>query len=343
MICPNCQKEIPDTARACGYCGHWLGGEKPTPPTLEPGPATRRNLPWLWIGLGVGVITVIGVITFLFAGSSGRVGTETTIATAVAATETARAVAVLPGETPVPPTNTPAPEPTNTSTLEPTNSPQPSTPTPIPPATIDTDPLVYDNFNNPANDGSYDKGRWDVYNPLNICKKVGQSEGALVFSMTTSKIEEGCFLNGPGEILGNRLDLFEAKMKVLDLKGEGLLTQLVLGTDSKGFSGGGWVSCGLSAYPGGGHAYFSINKQEGQIEEFHKEYPTQTNNWHTLRFAIDPNNMTFSCFVDDTLVGSRIPVDAEKIKTALVYRYIQLYLNSNSSATAFIDDVLVVP
>jgi hypothetical protein len=34
MVCPNCKRDVPDTARACGYCGHWLA-EDEAGPTVE--------------------------------------------------------------------------------------------------------------------------------------------------------------------------------------------------------------------------------------------------------------------------------------------------------------------
>lgn len=345
MICPNCQKEIPDAARACGYCGHWLAGEQKLPDKVSQEEAVKKAVPWLWIGLGVVALILVGGTAYMLGGGGGNVNTEATVAAALTASKQEEGSAVQstktlperskPETTPQPAANTPVPVLTNTP--KPTNTPRP---TPTPTATIDADPAVYDNFNNSANEGSYNKGRWDVYNPLGTCK-VAQSEGILTVSAITSQIEEGCILNGPRDILGNRLNLFEAKMKTSDSKGDVAITQLVLTSD--GFSGGGWASCGLWAYPGGINAFFSITKQGGQTEEFHKENSTQSSSWHTMRYEIDPNDMTFSCFVDDKLVGSTIPADAEKLKAAVISRYIQIYLSSNSSVTALIDDVRVVP
>ena len=100
MICPNCQREVPDTAKACGYCGQWLVDEvdEPTVKLEEEsttvGPAeTRGGPPWLWIGIGVGVLALVlvGLLAFLAGRGGGTVDTEATVAAAVAATQQAGA------------------------------------------------------------------------------------------------------------------------------------------------------------------------------------------------------------------------------------------------------------
>ncbi len=35
MQCPNCQREVPDTAKVCGYCGTRLQSAAPTFETLQ--------------------------------------------------------------------------------------------------------------------------------------------------------------------------------------------------------------------------------------------------------------------------------------------------------------------
>lgn len=150
MICPNCQKEVPDTARACGYCGYWLAGEKFAPSHPEVDSAvlvseTGPNPPWIWIGLGaMVVVTIVGLIIFMIgqghqptrlptASSGATVDVEATIAAAIAATEQAKAnltkLTKASTETSKPaPTDTPTQKPTNTPTF--TSTPQPLTATP---------------------------------------------------------------------------------------------------------------------------------------------------------------------------------------------------------------------
>lgn len=80
MICPECQREIPDTAKACG---HWVAGE----PRPVPAPVTETTLPslksdrqphntrpsWFWVGIGgVTLLIVIGGLIAVVAFLLGR-------------------------------------------------------------------------------------------------------------------------------------------------------------------------------------------------------------------------------------------------------------------------------
>ncbi len=237
-------------------------------------------------------------------------------------------------QTPEPPADTPE----STHTPKPNNIPRP---TPTPTATIDADPTVYDNFNNPANDGNFNKTRWEFFNPEGICS-VAQRKGAMTFSMNSSNTDGGCFLFGPKDISGDRLQLFEAKMQISTFKEGYVNTKLTMA--SNGFSGGGWIQCGIQAQQAFNAyiiAYISVTKQE--TTEFERTYPIEYNRWYTIRSEVDPNSMTFSCFVDNNLIGTVTPEDAPKLKTSFFKRYIQTFISPNSSATTFVDDVRVEP
>jgi hypothetical protein len=113
MICPNCKRDVPDTAKACGYCGHWLAADE-TGPTVEVHeeaeatvalPEEKGRPPWLWIGVGLAVVALVvavGALAFL----AGREGEDTAAGGSTQAEE------------------------------------------------------MYDDFNDPAFDGDYDKSRW---------------------------------------------------------------------------------------------------------------------------------------------------------------------------------------
>ncbi len=128
MICPNCQKNIPDTAKACGYCGAWLD-EKAVPPPIAREAVQPAGLPWLWLGLGAVVLVVVVTLltsTIILSAQNREKQSETeaTLA-AVAATATDQArTALAPTATNPPPSATPV-------VVQPTpTSPPPSTPEP---------------------------------------------------------------------------------------------------------------------------------------------------------------------------------------------------------------------
>jgi hypothetical protein len=98
MICPQCQKEVPDDVKACGYCGYWLADspEHSEEKRVDP-PPQSKNLPWLWPVLGTVVVAAIVGAVVMLAGSgsdpdsqgenapaAATVNVEGTVAAAVA-------------------------------------------------------------------------------------------------------------------------------------------------------------------------------------------------------------------------------------------------------------------
>jgi DNA-directed RNA polymerase subunit RPC12/RpoP len=67
MKCTNCGREVPDTAKVCGYCGHRLKevspASAPTPVSVSPPPSTvkAKTPAWLW-GLIVVLVLLGGAI-----------------------------------------------------------------------------------------------------------------------------------------------------------------------------------------------------------------------------------------------------------------------------------------
>jgi len=139
MICPNCNREVPDIAKACGYCGHWLAADD-VGPTIEVAdesgatvalPEEKGRSPWLWIGVGLVVVILIAAIAALVLLLGGGGQAETPSQAAATATPTAGADA--------------AP-----ATLAPVAA-APEAPAAIP---------LYDDFDDPALDGRYNQTQW---------------------------------------------------------------------------------------------------------------------------------------------------------------------------------------
>lgn len=125
MNCPNCDKEIPNTANVCGYCGTRL--RQPAPPSapiapayippVPPAPVSRkRTIPvWAWI---VGIFLCLGITLVLIwavffsnininLGSSSPPSQAPTLAVQPAPPNTA--IPSIPTASPVPPSKTSAP------------------------------------------------------------------------------------------------------------------------------------------------------------------------------------------------------------------------------------------
>ena len=137
MICTNCHQEVPDTANACGYCGHHLKStvplaSTPTEPPLSPKPAAQRvavqpasplkGMPtWVWMLGGGGMVAILIFVFALIFGKSLFVPSP--LPTDVVHTTTPPAPTELQPESFIP---------TNTSAITlPPNTPEPTSAPPI--------------------------------------------------------------------------------------------------------------------------------------------------------------------------------------------------------------------
>jgi len=228
--------------------------------------------------------------------------------------------------------------PTATPTAAPTRTPLP---TPTPTATIDADPTVYDNFNNPVDEGSYNKGLWRPWGwwgqEGQVAYQVAQQNGVLI---VTQEGEEP----GPCIRLGARkYDSFTLNAPTF------LEASLMLGPDKfagdvrlqlhADLPGGKWWHsvCNIHGY-GGANCYDGPSpKEEGHWYDVGSK-PVDLGTWHTFRIEVDPATMTFTYYVDSQMGGSNVPVDAEKLKKAIFQPVIGV---CGSEVTGYIDDVRI--
>jgi len=248
----------------------------------------------------------------------------------------------LPTATPTP-TETPEPADTPVPTATPTATPtHTSLPTPTPTATIDADPTVYDNFNNPADEGSYNKDLWEPWGwwgqDGQVAYQVAQQNGVLI--VTQEGEEPGpCIRLGARKYNDVRLNtptFFEAELMVSPDKFAGDV-RLQLHADLPG--GKWWLSCGSI------HGYYGALCNDGlsrPIEEGHwydvGSRPVDLGTWHTFRIEVDPATMTFTYYIDGQMAGSHVPVDAEELKKGIFDLVIGV---CGGEVTGYIDDVRI--
>lgn len=250
-----------------------------------------------------------------------RIETPTPVSTLVAA---------APTETPVLPTATPSVSPNTpqSSPPTPTNTPPP---TPTPTATIDADPMVYDNFNNPANNGSYDKSRWTLRDLNPVCD-VAQRDGAMVFKNTPPLESVECTLYIPEQVAATNLKVLEFRAKISpDFTGDSETVNI--GIDN----GTWWSQCSLRADSNGVIA--ALVNSEGE----NRDYDAAYDRWYLLRYEIDPDSFRQSCFVDNQLIKSFIPKNAAELKNKKFNLWVHTWIRPNSSATILVDDVRITP
>ncbi len=321
MICPNCHREVPDTAKACGYCGHWLApvngkestiempGDKPTveapgdePTVLADKP--KSSPPWLWIGPGVAVLVVVvavaaGAIT-LFAG----VDTKATVATAIAATEQAKAGAVQPAEEPTkspPPTRTPRPTPPPLASLS--SVPEPDIP-------------IYDDFEDGVISKSWYDPKWSATEGRQVTYEVDESEGVLHFDVVndTNIDRWGHFVTARGQ----KLQEIYMSITIEEITGNGGLGLVV-------HSSNAWYV--VDVWPDG--ISLSSNKQPWKTVQNTTCCPTT----HLLGARVDGTEIHF--YIDDNLVAS-LP-ESENLENSGVF----IFGDQKSKMNGYVDNVWI--
>jgi hypothetical protein len=215
---------------------------------------------------------------------------------------------------------------------------QPPTPTP----TMDADPSVYDNFDNPANEGSYDEGRWILAAKDN---QVAQRDGVMTFSQHRDP-RAGAELTARAyhQIVLDQPIFFEADVMLsqeayvgnvhLDLRtklGPRLYwyAQCVIDyVEEKA-----WGNC-FNEYVRDGRSDTTYGSESVRVA---------LGSWHTLRMEADPSTMTFRYYLDGQLLGSHTPSEADRLKTALFNLSIGTYAPRPDPLIGHLDNVRIGP
>jgi len=197
--------------------------------------------------------------------------------------------------------------------------PAPS-PTPIPEPTRTPSPQIvlntYDDFNNPAKDGSFDRQKWKLTGS-SPSPAVEQRNGILTLA------DEGDHF-GDISLVARSYDGFVLKSPMF------LEANLAMATDSAygsvnihlsaiGLKEGIWFGgCTIERYS----SQFRGNCSDivwPQREGHSYETPLQSfkpGSWHTVRIEVEPATMTISYSIDGVVVGSHVPADADALRKA---------------------------
>jgi hypothetical protein len=109
---------------------------------------------------------------------------------------------------------------------------------------------------------------------------------------------------------------------------EGWLAQcLIIPTETVGW---GQIYCWDSPWPmQPGHSFFST------------VYYVELGTWHSTRIEFDPNTTTFTYIIDERVMGSHVPVDAERIGEADFTLSISVWSATDEQVAGYFDDVRV--
>lgn len=295
---------------------------------------------------------LVGIITVILGGMlTGYIQLRQT-QIPIEATQTAEAKQTLLAETTSVPTlitdtvtpqevtDTPMPTPMNTAT--PTKTPRPtSTPT----ATIDADPTVYDNFNNPVFDGSLHPGLWKVW--ASPPSYIEQQDGVAVLTLSPGKE------NYTATLSPTRFENFKLG------QGKFMEAKLLLSSET-GIEGNGDIDLGLTSSISDeedltfacaignapsidiGCIIYVWDKVNSRNQE---EYDTifiktDFDVWHTVRIEVD-SEVNTAFYIDGQPVGSYKTKFAEKVKSNNFWIGLWVYSEMQDGTKGYIDDVRI--
>jgi hypothetical protein len=211
-----------------------------------------------------------------------------------------------------------------------------NTPEAIPSSTltVETVTSLYDDFNDTAFDGSYDKKKWILDTASG---NVFQHNGTLEFQLDTS-IGDTISLAATKyhEATLEYPTFFEAKLMVPQAQSGHLFMLMTL------YPSGAYTDCLAGGSLGGaafGCGYTDkisppITDYERLIDDYGK--------WHTARIEIEPSTMTITYYIDGEEVRSLVPPNAEKLKSEKITFGIGFFSDvASPSYIGYVDDVRI--
>jgi hypothetical protein len=202
---------------------------------------------------------------------------------------------------------------------------------------MDADPTVYDNFNNPAYDGSYRDDLW-VFSTDDPEASATQGDGVLKLSVSAGEAVRLTLRHYNGFILETPI-FFEARFRLGPARGPyhyllGFRDQL-----STVFS----ADCSILVDPEQPNLHCKWNEPNALVATEPMDVARRT--WYTLRIEVDPSTMEFTYFVDGQQVLAEVPASADRLMTSQFELDFAIWNYSESSETAivYLDDVRVGP
>lgn len=209
------------------------------------------------------------------------------------------------------------------------------------------DPL-YDNFEDPAFNGSLNPDRWDIIQYPLPCN-ANQSDGVLAITNDpTINSEPGCEIvpTAPRDVPGDRLELLQADLNLTDLDGPYAGSTLRIDTpspdaDNETF----FVDCGLYYGEGETFAIFNVTNTALSTEPIINEgRPVDPDLWYTFALVIDPTNMVFTCLLDGEPIGEYVTGGlGPALRDQSWQRRIVNWRGPETTATTLIDNVYLIP
>jgi hypothetical protein len=337
--------------------------------------AWRQRLPWLGVATVLLLVFIASAIFLIDWGSNGATpspappedaaalavaaedaatqtppptvdmdATNAALTEGVFATLTAAAPPATPTPTPAPPVSAgngtgdtvAPPTPASTATLRPTSTP-PLIATAAPAPAVAVNPILYDDFNNPAHDGSYNQSLWAASNP--DAGDTRQEDGVL-------KVVFGGLPNNETGLTAREYDnfkltgptFFETRLMSDDVKGN-YHVWLVLESDleTQDFS-----DCIYRGDIVGPEIHCNLSFAQDPVY-ISPKVPTEFGAWHTVRIEVAPEPMTFTYYVDGQMIGDYNAPNADALRDANFRLKVGVWGPGEETFTGYIDDVRIGP
>jgi hypothetical protein len=212
-------------------------------------------------------------------------------------------------------------------------------------------PNLYDDFDDSQYDGALNYTLWQL--DPGCAQDVFQRQGVLV------GLAAGDFGSCEVDVLNpevvplDELGIFEAQQRIAsDYQGGYLVTQSILDFTYDIEGAFWWAECGLAANTDGITGGFNVQNFGLKTTDVSESLPAEYDRWYTFRLIADPETVTFSCYMDDALIGSVVPSDAEALRQANFKRTVQVWRAATeddiaqgrvSIATSYTDNVRIFP
>lgn len=230
-------------------------------------------------------------------------------------------------------TRTRTPTPTRTNTPTPTRTPRP---TATPTATIDADQTVYDNFNNPANDGKYNSGQWQVMSWAPYPNDITQKDGILTMRQNEKNGNTGLIAKKYQNLKLSQAFVVESKVMLdreqsVGVAGIGLAGRL---SDGRWFQSGcyiadvGWGNCEVQI---AGVTVYIV--RAGKLG---------LGTWHTMRAESLTSPARLKYYIDGKLIGTYSPSPELPLENSNLAFTIGIWSWTSGPVTGYFEQVRIV-
>ncbi|MCS7220078.1 MAG: PKD domain-containing protein [Anaerolineae bacterium] len=203
--------------------------------------------------------------------------------------------------------------------------------------------ILYDDFNNPLFDGLYNPLKWRFGGDSSYFT-MQQQNGVMMLTTTGNAPAERdtvMVVNAPFHRTLRQVQRFQARLKFsADANRWAPKIQIVaenIGTPGRDW----WTSCDLFVHSFG----CGIASSTGHEWDVSSNQPVYPNQWYEARIEIDPETVRICFYFNNTLLGCRIPNDANLLKTAATFTMRIGAWNgvANPTGTLYFDDVYITP